>query len=233
MQVYVANAPISYGAFELTVGIDPNVPDGEHVLDEVRGAGYAGIDLGPEEELASIAIACPECEAHFRKVVLRDVRQSPLWYLSILGQRLLATVLQTKLWPYGPRDGISVAPGETESEGNMDKYYRMTTTVDFFGFGSSRHEIRVGLLLAPTLLLAALAFFRRDSGLRPALLLLLPAAIAALVSPVLITTASAVETEIFALTYFLGAALLLEWALGGRFKGGKAPRGLLGEDLAE
>ena len=179
---------------------------------------HAGIDLGPEDELASIAIACPECEAHFRKVVLRDVRQSPLWYLSILGQRLLATVLQTKLWPYGPRDGISVAPGETESEGNMDKYYRMTTTVDFFGFGSSRHEIRVGLLLAPTLLLAVLAFFRRDSGLRPGLLLLLPAALAALVSPVLITTASAVETEIFALTYFLGAALLLEWALGGASK---------------
>jgi inosose dehydratase len=47
MRVHIANAPISYGAFELTVGIDPNVPDGEHVLDEVRAAGYAGIDLGP------------------------------------------------------------------------------------------------------------------------------------------------------------------------------------------
>lgn len=47
MQVHVANAPISYGAFELTVGIDPNVPDGEHVLDEVHAARYAGIDLGP------------------------------------------------------------------------------------------------------------------------------------------------------------------------------------------
>jgi inosose dehydratase len=47
MQVHVANAPISYGAFELTVGIDPNVPRSEHVLDEVRDAGYAGIDLGP------------------------------------------------------------------------------------------------------------------------------------------------------------------------------------------
>lgn len=47
MKVIVANAPISYGAFELTVGIDPNVPDAEFVLDEVSGAGYAGIDLGP------------------------------------------------------------------------------------------------------------------------------------------------------------------------------------------
>jgi inosose dehydratase len=47
MKVTVANAPISYGAFELTVGIDPNVPDAEFVLDEVSSAGYAGIDLGP------------------------------------------------------------------------------------------------------------------------------------------------------------------------------------------
>jgi inosose dehydratase len=47
MKITVANAPISYGAFELTVGIDPNVPDAEFVLDEVSGAGYAGIDLGP------------------------------------------------------------------------------------------------------------------------------------------------------------------------------------------
>ncbi len=45
--IVVANAPVSYGAFELTVGIDPNVPDGLQVLDEVAAAGYAGIDLGP------------------------------------------------------------------------------------------------------------------------------------------------------------------------------------------
>ena len=42
MKVTVANAPISYGAFELTVGIDPNVPDGEQVLDEVTRAGLRG-----------------------------------------------------------------------------------------------------------------------------------------------------------------------------------------------
>jgi inosose dehydratase len=47
MKITVANAPISYGAFELTVGIDPNTPDAEFVLDEVANAGYAGIDLGP------------------------------------------------------------------------------------------------------------------------------------------------------------------------------------------
>jgi inosose dehydratase len=47
MTVQVANAPCSYGAFEFTVGIDPNVPDGLGVLDSVAAAGYAGIDLGP------------------------------------------------------------------------------------------------------------------------------------------------------------------------------------------
>jgi inosose dehydratase len=45
--MHVANAPCSYGAFEFTVGIDQNVPDGLAVLDYVTAAGYAGIDLGP------------------------------------------------------------------------------------------------------------------------------------------------------------------------------------------
>jgi inosose dehydratase len=45
--VTVANAPVSYGAFEITIGHDPNVPDGISVLDQVAAAGYAGIDLGP------------------------------------------------------------------------------------------------------------------------------------------------------------------------------------------
>ena len=45
--IFVANAPVSYGAFEVTVGIDPNVPDGTQLLDAVASAGYDGIDLGP------------------------------------------------------------------------------------------------------------------------------------------------------------------------------------------
>jgi len=51
--ITVANAPVSYGAFELTVGIDPSTPDGVQVLDEVTAAGYAGIDLGPVGYLGS------------------------------------------------------------------------------------------------------------------------------------------------------------------------------------
>ena len=45
--IYVANAPVSYGAFEVTVGFDPNVPNGLELLDAVAKAGYDGIDLGP------------------------------------------------------------------------------------------------------------------------------------------------------------------------------------------
>jgi inosose dehydratase len=45
--VVLANAPVSYGAFEITVGLDPHVPDPFTLLDSVSGAGYDGIDLGP------------------------------------------------------------------------------------------------------------------------------------------------------------------------------------------
>lgn len=51
--VWLANAPVSFGAFELTVAVDPNVPDPVALLDAVASAGYAGIDLGPVGYLGS------------------------------------------------------------------------------------------------------------------------------------------------------------------------------------
>src|SRR2546428_2729566 len=60
--ILIANAPVSYGAFELTVGIDPNVPDAALVLDEVAGAGYAGIDLGPVGYLGDAEGLAPALE---------------------------------------------------------------------------------------------------------------------------------------------------------------------------
>src|SRR6184192_4690130 len=45
--IAIAGAPVSFGAFEVTVGVDPHVPDAITVLDAVQRAGYAGIDLGP------------------------------------------------------------------------------------------------------------------------------------------------------------------------------------------
>lgn len=43
----VANAPLSYGAFEMTVGAYPNVPGPEELLRELAEAGYEGTELGP------------------------------------------------------------------------------------------------------------------------------------------------------------------------------------------
>jgi inosose dehydratase len=45
--IRVGNAPVSYGAFEVTVGHAEGVPSAEQVLDSVEAAGYEGIDLGP------------------------------------------------------------------------------------------------------------------------------------------------------------------------------------------
>jgi inosose dehydratase len=45
--IRVANAPCSYGAFEITVGRLPNVPDALDVLRSMHDAGYAGTELGP------------------------------------------------------------------------------------------------------------------------------------------------------------------------------------------
>ena len=47
MSIRVANAPCSYGAFEITVGVLPDVPDAETVLRSIAEAGYEGTELGP------------------------------------------------------------------------------------------------------------------------------------------------------------------------------------------
>jgi inosose dehydratase len=62
--VFIANAPVSYGAFELTVGIYPDVPDGEGVLSAVASAGYQGIDLGPVGYLGQGAALAENLRRH-------------------------------------------------------------------------------------------------------------------------------------------------------------------------
>ena len=47
MAVAVGNAPVSYGAFEVTVGVYPNVPGADELLGAIAAAGYAGTELGP------------------------------------------------------------------------------------------------------------------------------------------------------------------------------------------
>jgi inosose dehydratase len=43
----VGNAPLSYGAFEVTVDVYPNVPGPDELLAEMAAAGYEGTELGP------------------------------------------------------------------------------------------------------------------------------------------------------------------------------------------
>ena len=60
----VANAPVSYGAFEITVGVDPNVPDPLTLLEWVQEAGYEGIDLGPVGYLGNTQTLAERLGAH-------------------------------------------------------------------------------------------------------------------------------------------------------------------------
>jgi inosose dehydratase len=45
--IRLANAPVSYGVFEMTVGRAPDLPGADELLEAVVAAGYEGIDLGP------------------------------------------------------------------------------------------------------------------------------------------------------------------------------------------
>jgi inosose dehydratase len=47
LTVRVANAPVSYGVFEMTIDTVPGLPKPTQLLELVAGAGYEGVDLGP------------------------------------------------------------------------------------------------------------------------------------------------------------------------------------------
>src|SRR5207253_10712800 len=89
-EIVIANAPVSYGAFELTVGIMPDVPDGNTVLDEVAGAGYAGVDLGPlgylgggDDLASSLRRGSLALSGGFFEAPVSEIEQRP----AALGQR--------------------------------------------------------------------------------------------------------------------------------------------------
>ena len=105
----IANAPVSYGAFELTVGIVPNVPDAERVLDAIAEAGYDGTELGPvgylgegevlQERLRrrGLALAGAFVEIRFSKESLDELERT----LDAIAGHDAKAVLCDK----GPRDG--------------------------------------------------------------------------------------------------------------------------------
>jgi inosose dehydratase len=69
MSVRVANAPLSYGAFEMTVGTDFAVPEPTAVLEAIGAAGYAGTDLGPPGYYGEGEVLRERLEANALEVV--------------------------------------------------------------------------------------------------------------------------------------------------------------------
>jgi hypothetical protein len=147
-------------------------------------------------------------ERHFRDRLMRDLRSHPAWFAGILARRLVATVGLTHLLPWGPVDGQSLRAPRF--------HYKYTTPVDWFGIGEARLEVPVPLLWLPASLLLAVFLGSRHGRSAPRrrraehLLMLTPVALGALGLPVLVTTAGGVETQAFAVVYFLAAGLLLE-----------------------
>ena len=65
----VANAPLSYGAFEMTVGTDFAVPDPERILEAIGAAGYEGTDLGPPSYLGEGDVLAERLAANRLQIV--------------------------------------------------------------------------------------------------------------------------------------------------------------------
>jgi hypothetical protein len=157
----------------------------------------------------------PANERIARTLILRDVASDPAWMAGILIKRTAATLTQWKLRPWGPWSGRSIAPATTSNEGQIDGYYTLARPVDLFGIAGRNVELPIPVLLAPTLLLLAAALRARgrrhpDFPLERRLGVLACVAAATIGHPVLLTTASALETEAFALTYVVGAAFFVE-----------------------
>jgi inosose dehydratase len=64
MAIRPANAPLSYGAFEVTVGVYPNVPGPDDLLAEIAAAGYEATELGPPGYLGGESDLRPRLERH-------------------------------------------------------------------------------------------------------------------------------------------------------------------------
>jgi hypothetical protein len=140
-------------------------------------------------------------EAAFREAFLAEVRTSPAWFARVLVQRFFATVALTKLSPWGPRDG--------ESRSVPLFHYKFTTPIDWFGWKEQLYEVPISTLFIPTLTFLVWGVFDRGR-IAGAVAVLATVGLATLPVPILISTASGLETEAFGLVYFLGAAFLVQ-----------------------
>ena len=100
-------------------------------------------------------------------------------------------------------------------EGHIDAYYGLTTTVDVVGLGPWQLELPWPAWLGPPVTLIVLAIRsgpERRARVRRHLLALACLAAATLPTPVLISTASAIEVQCFVAVYALATGLLVEEA---------------------
>jgi inosose dehydratase len=100
--IRVANAPVSYGAFELTVGVLPNVPTPERVLDAIAAAGYDGTELGPLGYFGEGRTLRKRLDARGLELVGAFV-QPPLGELDAILDALAGTAAKPVLAEAGPR----------------------------------------------------------------------------------------------------------------------------------
>ena len=171
--------------------------------------GYSWYDADANRFLAARGIAGfadpkdvnAEHEAAFRQAFVSELSASPAWFARVLVQRLWATVALTKLSPWGPRDG--------ESRSSPLFHYKYTMPIDWFGWKERVYEVPISTLFIPTLMLLGWGIFDRGR-LAAQGAVLAAVGLATLPVPILISTASGLETEAFGIVYFLGAAFLVQ-----------------------
>jgi hypothetical protein len=151
----------------------------------------------------------PETEAIFRRLVLRDIRNDPGWYVNILLRRVVATVTQWRLLPTKAETGITYLWPQHPAEGVTDTYYNFVKTADIFTLLGRTWEAPLWLLWsAPLAFAGRFLRHRNERRQRNRLALIAAFALSALAMPVAVTTASGIETQLFVLVYLLCAAYL-------------------------
>jgi hypothetical protein len=180
-----------------------------------RSKGHVFLDKAGELEArkhGSPLRLSDRSEELFRGLVLRDIREHPLWYAGILARRTLATLSLHKLWPRG---ATSFAAATDPAEGVTDNYWGMTLRADFFRFGKATWEAPLPLLLLPSVGLFAAALLARGplrADARRGVGATACVALAALPAPVLVSTAAAFEPQTFVLAHMAGAAFFAQAA---------------------
>jgi hypothetical protein len=175
-------------------------------VDAKRALQEAGMEPFKDPRLVA-----EQHESFFRSAILRDVKAHPLWYAGVLARRVAATTGLTYLLPYGPRDGQSL--------GVPRFHYKYTTPADWLSVAGARLELRVEAMWLALLGIVGWWCLTRRWGTEAAgtratrsLALVGVTLFACLPLPVLVSTASGIETQASIVAYFLSVGLLLDQA---------------------